>query len=105
MTQLDKWLLCGWDSKRGTRWEQTRAKGKLQYIFVNALLFGLLMLLVTTIKLYVYTGTLDKAELPFHLIQGLVTGLMFGIGMWLFNERGYLAHKASEQHSPSNNGI
>jgi len=105
MNRLDKWLLRGWDSERETRWERTRAKGKLRYIFGVGLAFATGILMIRMFKSLVDTNTLEKIDLPFHLIQALVAGILFGVGKWISNERGYHAYKASKQNSPSNNGI
>ena len=70
------------------RWEQTRAKGKAQYILLRGMLgYGLPMFIAMTF--FVHRNDLSASFIAISAVAWLIGGAAFGALTWLVFERQY----------------
>ncbi|RYD49864.1 MAG: hypothetical protein EOP85_00795 [Verrucomicrobiaceae bacterium] len=81
--------------KEALRWKKQRQRGWLRYVIMTGGLWGLFMLVGTTLS-ELFAGSYEEvlADLPDNLIRWTIFGFLFGNFMWIGEQsrlRKYLA--------------
>ena len=71
-------------------WKLTREKGKFQYTFFYGFLsYGLPMLVIMAFVNTPFINGYTVESILTHIITWSISGIIFGISMWYFNEYKY----------------
>lgn len=88
-TQKDKYK---YDQAWSKKWEATRNKGMLRYIFVNGIMWGIItsvvfQLLIMFSKGFQYENI--RVQLINPTLSIILAGLFFGVSTWMSSESKY----------------
>jgi hypothetical protein len=92
--------------RRFQKWEKTRAKGKLNYVFLyGAVMWGFITAAILTLPFPLLMNakiTLSRALINFILFP--LAGIGWGHFTWMANEKAYKKAKGSEPTAPAPDG-
>jgi hypothetical protein len=87
-----------WTAKQVTRWEKTRVKGKVRFVFVNgALSWGGFMILSTNLVHDLPKQAFDGAYFIGSLLIYPLGGILCGLLMWNRLEAAYQRNRSQEE--------
>ena len=83
------------NQKQRAKWERTRGKGMWRFVLLYGVLFWGGLMIITSSLYRMIIGTLVYDNLRITVPVFLVSGLVFGLVMWLVGE--YMYRKSSTQ--------
>lgn len=84
------------NQRQRAKWERTRVKGMWRFVLLYGVLFWGGLMIIATSVFSMIIGTFVYNNLRFTVPVFLVSGLIFGLGVWLVGEYMYRKSPTNE---------